>query len=224
MRYFLNKVIQKVVVFFVPSRIVFERSAAEEEKSMRTKTADELHLRARGLKEVCTVLDKFAIPYYLAGGALLGIVRDGDFIAWDGDVDIDVKTEDIYPIHDKVADAFKKAGYQISRYTSSKIDFRIKMFKYGSQYEIVGYFKMGSMRYRKWSRYPDAFMQEATTVTLHDEKYRTFGVPERYLEWFYGNWRTPVRVANHHEYVTSHSRTGPVAMMLLRVTAMCTRF
>lgn len=224
MRYFLNKVIQKVVVFFVPSHIVFERSEQEIRESMRTRTEEELALRAQDLEEVCAFLDTLSIPYYLSGGALLGIMRDGDFIAWDGDVDIDVRIEDVYPKQAQLMEAFIKAGYQIKVYKQSKIDFKIRTEKHGSIFEIVGFFKMGDKRYRKWSYYPDNFTHGESDVILRGEHYRTFAAPERYLEWYYGDWRTPIRDDNHHKYVTSKSRTGPVALMFLRVVALFTKF
>ena len=224
MRYFLNKVIQKVVVFFMPSRIVFERSPEEIRESTRIRTEEELALRAGDLKEICAFLDELSIPYYLSGGTLLGIVRGGDFIAWDGDVDIDVRIEDVYPKQAQLMEAFVKAGYKIKVYKPSNIDFRIRAAKHGSVFEVIGFFKMGDKRYRKWSYYPDSFTRDKSEVSLRGERYKTFAVPERYLEWYYGDWRTPIRDGNHHKYVTAKSRTGPFALMLLRIAAMCTKF
>ncbi len=53
------------------------------------ETARELLLRA------VRVLDEAGIPYHLEGGTLLGLVRDGDLLPWDHDVDISVMAEDL---------------------------------------------------------------------------------------------------------------------------------
>jgi len=63
------------------------------------------------------------------------------------------------------------------------------------------------MRYRKRSYYPDDFYQGGSEVILRGEKYNTFYRPERYLEWFYGDWQTPRRTTD--DYVTIKSRTNP---------------
>ena len=44
--------------------------------------------------EIIDFLNKKNIPYYLEGGALLGIVRDGDLLPWDNDTDLSINFDD----------------------------------------------------------------------------------------------------------------------------------
>ena len=225
MRYFLNKVIQKVVVFFMPTRMVYNRSEQEIRESMRTRTEEELALRAQDLNEICALLDKFSTPYYLSGGTLLGIIRGGDFLPWDGDVDIDVRVEDVYSKQTQIVTALVQAGFKIKIHRPSKIDFKIKAVKHGDTvYEILGYLKMDDMRYKKWSHFPDRFMRGTSEVVLRGRRYKTFAEPEQYLKWYYGDWRTPVRSESPLGYVTESSTTGPLALMRLRLAGLFTRF
>ncbi|RLF45878.1 MAG: hypothetical protein DRN09_01115, partial [Thermoplasmata archaeon] len=40
------------------------------------------------LRQVKEILDKYGVEYWLDSGTLLGAVRDGKFIPWDGDIDL----------------------------------------------------------------------------------------------------------------------------------------
>lgn len=42
------------------------------------------------LKQVKEVLDKYGVEFWLDSGTLLGAVRDGKFIPWDGDIDLGI--------------------------------------------------------------------------------------------------------------------------------------
>jgi len=47
------------------------------------------------LLNVTDLLEKSGIPYHLEGGTLLGLVRDGDLLPWDHDLDISIPAEHI---------------------------------------------------------------------------------------------------------------------------------
>lgn len=185
-------------------------------ESLHTRTEEELNFRAQGLKEVRDILNGLGISYCIAGGALLGALRDADFIKWDFDVDIETKTEDVRPKRKALIVALEKSGFQIHTDDSSKTDFKVIAVKYGTKYEIAGYLKLGKGRYRRRSFHPD--YGEGGEITLRGEKYATFLRPELYLEWFYGDWRTPLRAADN--YITDRSRTGPISLTLIEIVSL----
>jgi len=58
-------------------------------------------------------LNKNGIKYYLEGGTLLGIVRDGDLLPWDHDVDISIDYSDALKL-DKLRWRFYLKGYRVT--------------------------------------------------------------------------------------------------------------
>lgn len=190
---------------------------AREESKIRIRTEEELDLQAQGLKEVRDIFNALEIPYYLAGGTLLGIIRDGDFIRWDWDVGIDVKTEDVRPKQDAFIVALKKSGFYIREHIPTKTYFKIDAYKYRAIYEIVGYFKLGKMRCRHAQYYPDIHYHRQTEVTLRGEKYTTFNLPEKYLEWYFGDWKTPVRTADKDVYLITKCTPGLAYKILIKI-------
>ena len=58
-------------------------------------------------------LTKHGIKYFLEGGTLLGIVRDGDLLPWDHDVDISIDYSDAEKL-DKLRWRFYFMGYRLT--------------------------------------------------------------------------------------------------------------
>lgn len=187
-----------------------------QEKQIRIRTEEELQLQARGLEEVKGIFLNLEIPYFISGGTLLGIIREGDFLPWDWDIGIDCKTEDILPNQQKLIEALEKAGFVIATRHLKQDNFKINAEKYGARYEIVGLTKIGRYRYRKAYRYPDSFVAKQSYITLRGGRYSTFQKSEDYLQWLYGDWRTPIRTTEKHSYVTSSSRTPLLAKIYLK--------
>lgn len=79
------------------------------------------------LKVVTDLLIKHEVKYWLDSGTLLGIVRQGDFIDWDWDIDLSAT---MIPMA-KIADlklSFKKAGFTV-RYTKACCSMRLEPVK-----------------------------------------------------------------------------------------------
>ena len=104
--------------------------------------------RLKGLVEIREILNKLEIPYFLANGSLLGPYRDGYFIPWDNDVDIHCRLEDIYDKYDELKQKLLKEGFSIDLEKISKDYFSFRASKYGTRYEIGGFYLNGKYRYQ----------------------------------------------------------------------------
>src|SRR5688572_5093981 len=80
-------------------------------KSVLTKR--NLSRARRILLEVTSLLDKNNIVYHLEGGTLLGLVRDGELLPWDNDVDISIPEKYAEKFSMLKSDLFR-LGYKMS--------------------------------------------------------------------------------------------------------------
>ena len=163
---------------------------------MESKKAFELLLE---VKDVCMKLN---VKWWVDLGALLGFVRNGDFISWDPDIDLGTFDRDMWP---QMAKKFKKRGYGIG---TEYHPFPPKSERGGKLYKDrihIGFCIRDKMNDLMWS----------TTVPWSDSDWFIVAIPlhyyepldriiikgyefpipnkvEEYLELLYGkNWRVP---------------------------------
>lgn len=72
------------------------------------------HVLLKMLRDTKKILDDKNIIFWLEAGTLLGVIRDGDFIPWEKDIDIGCwKTDQDYSIKQKLKKAFQQIGYTV---------------------------------------------------------------------------------------------------------------
>lgn len=186
-------------------------------KSVLTKR--NLSRARRLLLEVTSLLDKKNIPYHLEGGTLLGLVRDGELLPWDNDVDISIPekySEDFLKLR---ADLLKR-GYKTSK-RKSPIDagpikknqysvFKVKPFlgyflswfsSGGSKYLVVldVFVKTHDATHTYWQakdkvmRVENKYYQSYETINYLGHALKVPNEVEHYLAEKYGNWKIPVK-------------------------------
>jgi len=166
------------------------------------------------LKKVCTILEENEIPYVLEAGTLLGVVRENRLLPWDNDMDVTITSGSAQKLlavrwkfwlagyrtrirrYKKDLDMFKKGQVRILKIQTRKflflkdhnlLDIFVKYPKDGDYFWIVA---------------PENPVLKAVPKKYYDDRGlfefdgKMYSVPKDYegfLEYSYGDWRTPVK-------------------------------
>lgn len=165
--------------------------------------------RRENLFLVQDVLDCVKLKFWLANGTALGFYRDGDFIPWDDDTDLDVMAEEFEPVFEVVRNKLLDMRFVV-RADYGKI--KMSVFRGGEKLSLRGLYldksyKGNKYRLRDSYKYPRRFFQDGCVYVYHD---RLFSYPcpiIEYLEYCYGkDWRKPFNSDNEREYSTKRIR------------------
>jgi len=168
----------------------------------------------RLLLEIVEVLDEAGIDYMLDAGTLLGIVRDGDLIPWDNDIDITIPHREL-PKLLGVLNRFRVRRRWISKrffrqsspywkqgdYRAIKIrNRRLLLFKGRLHADLYIKYRVDDAYY--WSSAKMICSSDAEHFDGYEQleyRGRRLKVPVRYADYLtlvYGDWRTPMREFN----------------------------
>jgi lipopolysaccharide cholinephosphotransferase len=161
---------------------------------------------------VARALDRAGLHWHLEGGTLLGIVRDGDLLAWDTDMDVSVQADDAPHLLEALREALPWSRWRLAprRFTADGPAWKrgqLRLLKVASR--RFGLFD-GALRldvfvkYRadghawwqaeeKVMRVPEAHYAAHDAIAWRGATLRAPRDHARYLALKYGDWRTPVR-------------------------------
>jgi len=176
-----------------------------------------LIIAERMLIQIAKHLESCDIQYWLEGGTLLGIRREGRLLPWDNDVDLSLMV-DQYPKLDAFYDLLKKSGYRV----------RTRFFKIDSPYFKKGDLRMIKIRERRFFgsikgsvcldifiKYPQKdnsywkianktkfvpskFYKSFKKIRFKSHEYAIPELTDDYLTYRYGDWQTPIKDWNTH--------------------------
>lgn len=146
----------------------------------------------QNLKDVSIVLEKHNIPLAPCFGTLLGIIRDRDFIEWDEDIDLMVLSEN----KEELLDAFwdmREIGFDVIR--QDRCYHTLSVMRNG---EYIDFNIMDRVSPELRTDYGGGFFFEKHLTNLIEWDFKGLKVMipkdcEEYLDFMYGDWRTPVR-------------------------------
>ena len=175
--------------------------AGADDPRLRLRSDAELAVQAEGLAALCDVLGDLGVPHLLSGGTLLGAARDGDFIRWDWDVEVSVRSEDLADRIDDVASALTAAGFLVVEADRDPGNLKLVLERAGALFELQAYRLEGASRTRRNYRTEERFFVGATEVRLRGRTYPCMGPVDAYLTHRYGDWRTPLRTSDKSAYL-----------------------
>lgn len=165
------------------------------------------------LQNVAEVFDAHGLPYWLEGGTLLGVIREQRLLPWDTDIDLSIRAEDYLRLA-ACLPALRRRGLRLRLRSFDQDDapfssgaprllkIRSRHFFFFRGHVLIDVF----VKYRQDDRYhwiigrkkptrksaPARFYDELAHVQFNGRTYPVPGDAEGYLEFRYGDWRTPV--------------------------------
>lgn len=188
------------------SSLVFKKN-----QLVNRRTIDEYHKEGpRVASDVCELLERVGIEAWLHAGSLLGAVRDGEFIAWDNDLDLCVVADGKFE-WPTIENVLQNAGYEKIREFTCDGRITEEAFAFGeSHFDIFAMEPIDSNMARLflYKRLPNITYDNKDQISvMYIDTYIPYGkrhinisgwdipVPENaesLLEKQYGpNWRTP---------------------------------
>lgn len=175
------------------------------------------------LPPLLEALKKRGVRCFPVEGTLIGWMRHKNFIEWDHDIDIGVMAEEW---DDRLVQDFRQV-LDIMKMRAWKDDWKLKIVgkdKKGRMtiirlkpkgqedgnphIDFHIFYKEGDYRYYSWfkdilARVPDSYFLPLTPINYQGYEMHCVAEPDKLLEWYYGDWRTPVPRA---EYMESEER------------------
>ena len=154
---------------------------------------DELASRKLDLEEICDVFESLNINCILIDGVLLGAVRDGDFIAWDWDVELALFEEEVINNTTVILNALHLRSFEILLVNPFSLNYKINVRKRGTKFSLVGLRLSMGYRYRVNFKYPARSFKTLDEITFLGKQYKIPSHVESLLQFCYGDWQTPKR-------------------------------
>ena len=158
------------------------------------------------------------MKYYLSSGTLLGAIREKNFIKWDWDVQMYLLMENAYPIRKKISKILKKNGFKIIKFYDSRESLKWSLERKKIIFELTAWYEEAHWRFRKYKqmKVPAYLFKNQKIVNFRGTNYWTFSSPKKYLEFCYGDWKTPKRTSDKSLYATSdHMRANNLLNRLI---------
>jgi len=177
-------------------------------------TGEHLIVVKKCLEDTTSILKKINLDHIVDCGTLLGIIRENRLLPWDDDVDITIRRTDLkkvmknrwrfwfkgYRTHvgkfKRDFENFKKGDIRIIKIQTKRwffikeynvLDIFIKDLINGEYQMIVGGKRL------VLQGIPKRFLDETTQHEFDGKNYTIPKDYEDYLEYIYGDWKTPVK-------------------------------
>jgi phosphorylcholine metabolism protein LicD len=155
------------------------------------------------LFETIDILNSLNLKYWIAGGTLLGIVREGIFLSNDTDIDIGIFFSQSGAIDSHIITKFQEKNYELYKHNIMECYSFYKESTWNIDLwtlvkENENYWHYG------WSGkfiFPNECLDSLDIIKWEGREIYVPHNPEKYLECLYGiNWKTPQQMKKPNDY------------------------
>ena len=172
----------------------------------RDRTDNELTVIKKNFSSLVNILQKLEIDFMIDGGLLLGIIREGDIIKWDWDIEFSFYNHVLMNNMEKILKETNKNGFSI--YKLDKKNTKLELYK-ELPYDVFSFTfkewkhnKKKKCFERKQFTVPDKYFLNLEKIKYLNLELYCPGPIVEYLDLMYGDWKTPKRSGNLKEYLT----------------------
>lgn len=142
------------------------------------------------LKEFVSILKKNNFRnFFLSGGSLLGVLREGNFLPWDNDIDFETLGNSLRRFKNILTIEFFKKGFLV-RVKKNRSYIKINFFKNGCKISLSGYeIKNKEYCVSKINKIPSHFFKNLKEIEYKKVILNVPSQPEKYLEYVYKDWK-----------------------------------
>ena len=179
-----------------------------DDPKTRIRTSEELESRKKCFLEICNILDRLDVFYFIQGGTLLAARRDKKFIEWDWDVEISVYDNDLSKIFDELIKELSLENFSIvkcNKFFNAKIDCYKEFDHETTSFTIMAwsYDKNKNRYFRGKINIPEKFLNKGGQIYFYEKKFNTPSPIDDYLAYQYGDWKIRKRTSNKELYMTN---------------------
>ena len=164
--------------------------------------------------QIVTHLNKTGIDYRVEFGTALGLVRDGELIPWDDDLDFSFYKEDDNRFEKalKELSALMEEEENIEWKVVAKYDENKRLLYYSLKFidieeryktfsiDFTALYKEGKRVLQLYDYYPAENYEKREYVVYNDIKVPVPTLIENYLTYVYGDWKTPLQHQKYTDY------------------------
>ena len=166
----------------------------------------DLQRAAEILFEADDILKNLDIKYYLACGTTLGFHRDGGFIPWDDEIDVEILSDVFVPRLGEIRSEFIKNDF-IARATFRGKTSKMSVFKHGIKVALCSiYDNEDGYHCDLFQKFPSKFYQNPEEFIFNGRSFLMPGPIPEYLTYYYGDWQTVIKSYNPNEYLNKDGK------------------